>query len=93
MNKVIKISKNIVPMLSSRSVTHPQIAPGQTRLTSEFFGDRLPKKKLQLIDMDILLILLNLWARVSHMLNHFFPQGNCRHTKFLFTRDVTAYCN
>ena len=41
------------------SVTHPQIAPGQARLTSEFFGDRLPKKKLQLVDMSILSILLS----------------------------------
>ena len=43
----------------SRSVTHPQIAPGQARLTSEFFGDRLPEKKLQLIGISILLILLS----------------------------------
>uniref|UniRef100_A0A0E0QQ87 Fe2OG dioxygenase domain-containing protein n=1 Tax=Oryza rufipogon TaxID=4529 RepID=A0A0E0QQ87_ORYRU len=33
---------------------HPsQIAPGQTRLTLEFFGDRLPEKKLQLVDMGV----------------------------------------
>ena len=44
---------------TSLSVTHPQIAPGQTRLTSEFFGDRLPEKKLQLVGMNILLILLS----------------------------------
>jgi hypothetical protein len=36
-----------------------QIAPGQARLTLEFFGDWLPEKKLQLIDMSILLILLS----------------------------------
>jgi hypothetical protein len=35
------------------------IAPGQARLTLEFFGDELPEKKLQLIDMSILLILLS----------------------------------
>src|SRR6185312_11541188 len=43
----------------SRSVTHPQISPGQARLTSEFFGDRLLEKRLQLIGMSILLILLS----------------------------------
>ena len=37
----------------------PQISPGQARLTSEFFGDRLPEKKLQLVGMSILLILLS----------------------------------
>ena len=47
------------PVTIFRSVTHPQITPGQTRLTSEFFGDRLPKKKLQLVDISILLILLS----------------------------------
>ena len=41
-------------------VGHPsQIAPGQARLTLEFFGDWLPEKKLQLVDMSILLILLS----------------------------------
>ena len=47
------------PGRTSRSVTHPQIAPSQARLTSEFFGDRLPEKKLQLVGMSILLILLS----------------------------------
>ena len=47
------------PGITSRSVTHPQIAPGQARLTSEFFGYRLPEKKLQLVGMSILLILLS----------------------------------
>ena len=41
--------------LSGRS----PIAPGQARLTSELFADGLPKKKLQLIGMSILLILLS----------------------------------
>jgi len=31
---------------TSRSVTHPQIGLGQARLTSQFFGDRLPEKKV-----------------------------------------------
>ena len=35
------------------------IAPGQARLTLEFLRDELPKKKLQLICMSILLILLS----------------------------------
>ena len=35
------------------------IAPGQARLTSELFTDGLPKKKLQLIGMSIILILLS----------------------------------
>ena len=43
---------------TSRSVTHPQIAPGQARLTSEFFSNELPEKKLQLVGMSILSILL-----------------------------------
>ena len=41
--------------LSGRS----PIAPGQARLTSELFADGLSEKKLQLIDMSILLILLS----------------------------------
>jgi len=42
-----------------RSVTHLKIAPGQARLTLEFFRDRLPKKKLQLVDMSIISIILS----------------------------------
>jgi hypothetical protein len=41
--------------LSGRS----PIALSQARLTSELFADGLPKKKLQLIGMSILLILLS----------------------------------
>ena len=41
------------PGRTSRSVTHPQITPGQARLTSEFLANELPKKKLQLVDMSI----------------------------------------
>ena len=47
------------PGMTSRSVTHPQITPGQARLTSEFFSYELPEKKLQLVGMSILLILLS----------------------------------
>lgn len=47
------------PGRTSRWVTHHQIAPGQARLTSEFFSDELPEKKLQLVDMSILSILLS----------------------------------
>jgi hypothetical protein len=43
------------------SVGHPsQIAPSQARLTWRFFRDRLPKKKMHLVDMITLLILLSL---------------------------------
>ena len=55
------------PGITSRSVTHPQIAPGQARLTSEFFGDRLPEKKWQLVGMSILLILLSPGRGVTAM--------------------------
>jgi hypothetical protein len=56
-------------------VGHPsEIAPNQARLTWRFFQDRLPKKKMHLIDMNTLLILLRLepgypipGARISHM--------------------------
>ena len=37
------------PGRTSRSVTHPQISPGQARLTSEFFGDGLPEKSYNLL--------------------------------------------
>jgi hypothetical protein len=56
-------------------VGHPsQIAPSQARLTWRFFRDRLPKKKMHLVDMVTLLILLRLGpgypipgARISHL--------------------------
>jgi hypothetical protein len=56
------------------SVDHPsQIAPSRAHLTWRFFRDRLPKKKMYLVDMITLLILLSLWpgypipeARISH---------------------------
>jgi hypothetical protein len=49
------------------SVGHPsQIAPSQARLTWRFFRDRLPKTKMHLVGMDILLILLSLEARNHH---------------------------
>jgi hypothetical protein len=42
-------------------VGHPsQIAPSQARLTWWFFRDRLPKKKMHLVNMSTLLILLSL---------------------------------
>ena len=40
-------------------VTHPKIAPGQARLTPEFFAGGLPEKKLQLSGISMLLILLS----------------------------------
>uniref|UniRef100_A0A0D3GMC2 Uncharacterized protein n=1 Tax=Oryza barthii TaxID=65489 RepID=A0A0D3GMC2_9ORYZ len=42
----------------SQSVTHPEIAPGQSTLNLRV-RDQLPEKKLQLVDMSILLILLS----------------------------------
>uniref|UniRef100_A0A0E0AAZ4 Uncharacterized protein n=1 Tax=Oryza glumipatula TaxID=40148 RepID=A0A0E0AAZ4_9ORYZ len=55
-------------------VGHPsQIAPGQARLTSEFFGYRPSKNKLQLVDMSILFILgrahLHLAVLIGHRLS------------------------
>jgi hypothetical protein len=49
------------------SVGHPsQIAPSQARLTWRFFWDRLPKKKMDLICMDTLLIQLSLGPGYHH---------------------------
>ena len=55
------------PGRSSRSVTHLEIALDKARLTLEFFRDRFPEKKLQLVGMSILLILLSPGPR-CHML-------------------------
>jgi hypothetical protein len=45
-------------------VSHPsQIAPSQAHLNWRFFRDRLPKKKMYLVDMSTLLILLSLGPR------------------------------
>jgi hypothetical protein len=41
-------------------IDHPEIAPGQARLTPEFFAGGLPKKKIYLGGMSILSILLSL---------------------------------
>ena len=63
------------PGITFRTVTHPQIAPGQARLTSEFFEELLPEKKLQLVGMSILLILLS-------------PGPGCHNTE---TRSVVCF--
>jgi hypothetical protein len=48
-------------------VGHPsQIAPSQARLTWRFFRDRLPKKKMHLVEMSTLLILLSLGPGYHH---------------------------
>jgi hypothetical protein len=60
------------PGKTSRSVTHPEIAPGQTRLTPEFFTGGLPEKKVYLGGMSILSILLSLEPE-CHTAN---PEGN-----------------
>jgi hypothetical protein len=46
-----------VPEKTSRSVTHPNIALGQARLTKRFFRYMLPKNKIHLIGMSTLLSL------------------------------------
>jgi hypothetical protein len=53
------LSSLYAPGKTSRSVIHPEIAPGQARLTLEFFADGLPEKKLQLDGISMLLILLS----------------------------------
>jgi hypothetical protein len=53
------LSSLCAPGNTSRSVTHPEIAPGQARLTPEFFAGGLPEKKLQLSGISMLLILLS----------------------------------
>jgi hypothetical protein len=53
------LSSLCAPGNTSRSVTHPEIAPGQARLTPEFFAGGLPEKKLQLGGISMLLILLS----------------------------------
>jgi hypothetical protein len=40
-----------------RSVTHPKIAPGQTRLTPEFFTVEVPEKNVYIDGMSILSII------------------------------------
>jgi hypothetical protein len=60
-------------------VGHPsQIAPSQTRLTWKFFRDRLPKKKMHLVDMSTLLIILSLGPGYHH------PRGHDIITQFIF---------
>jgi hypothetical protein len=48
------------PRKTFRSITHPKIALGQTRLTPEFFTVGLSEKKIYLGGMSILSILLSL---------------------------------
>jgi hypothetical protein len=48
------------PGKTFQSVIHPEIIPGQTHLTLEFFADELLKKKVYLSGMSILSILLSL---------------------------------
>uniref|UniRef100_A0A0D3GHX4 Uncharacterized protein n=1 Tax=Oryza barthii TaxID=65489 RepID=A0A0D3GHX4_9ORYZ len=56
------------------SIGHPsQIAPGQARLTSEFFGYRPPKKKLQLVDISILFILGRAHLHLAVLIGHRLP--------------------
>jgi hypothetical protein len=48
------------PEKTSQSVTHPEIAPNQARLTPEFFSVGLSEKKVYLGGISILSILLSL---------------------------------
>ena len=51
-------SQNTYLSQTARSVTHPQIAPAQARLTSEFLPKQLPNKMLELTDISILSTIL-----------------------------------
>jgi hypothetical protein len=53
------------PEKTSWSITHPEIAPGQARLTLEFFIVGLLKKNIYLDVMSILSILLSLEPDVT----------------------------
>jgi hypothetical protein len=48
------------PGKTSRSITYPKIALGQTRLILKFFVGGLPEKKVYLGGMSILSIILSL---------------------------------
>ena len=74
------------PGRTFRPVTHTQISPGQARLTSEFFGDRLPEKKLQLVGMSILLIILSLGPEC-----HTNPRDWRSHHRRLVVDENVAY--
>jgi hypothetical protein len=66
------------------SVGHPsQIAPSQARLTWRFFWDRLPKKKMHLIDINTLLILLSLGPG--------YPIPGVRISQYVWNSRVQAY--
>jgi hypothetical protein len=56
------------PGKTSRSVTHPKIALGQTHLAPEFFTVDLSEKKVYLCGMSILSILLSvqLGCHIGH---------------------------
>jgi hypothetical protein len=43
-----------------------QIAPSQTRLTWRFFRDMLPKKKMHIVGMNILLIMFSIGPGYHH---------------------------
>src|SRR3954464_4852847 len=79
------------PGTTSRSATHPQIAPSQARSTFEFFGSGLPEKKVHLVDMSSLSFLLSQDVTHTHskeptssLASGTFPLGTrvcvqCRH--------------
>jgi hypothetical protein len=57
---LVTFSHLCAPEKSSQSVTHPEIALGQTCLTLKFFAVGLLKEKVYLDGMSILSILLNI---------------------------------
>jgi hypothetical protein len=68
------------PKKTYRSLNHPKIALGQARLTERFFLDKLPKKKMHLIDMSTLLILLSLRPGYHHPLGLGYHKNKSRPT-------------
>jgi hypothetical protein len=55
------------------------IAPSQARLTLELFCDGLPEKKLQLVDMSILINPIKPWAGMSQSKGMGFFDGLVPH--------------
>jgi hypothetical protein len=63
----VRTLSSLMPKRENFPVGHPsKIALSQAHLTWRFFRDRLPKKKMYLVDMDTLLILLSLGLGYHH---------------------------
>jgi hypothetical protein len=74
---------------------HPsQIAPSQACLTWSFFWDRLPKKKMHLVDMSTLLILLSLGPGYHHPpCNTRFWKANWMRTMYVPGSETHVHIN